>query len=339
MTYPLSDSFCTRFHCSKPFLPYYPGREWSILSHDPPAPTVGHCDLTRDGAWEREWKHPLERCILHPPRPGSFGTTTVDLKIVDIVRAGDQHSSQLVTVQVVNVDPPESSLPTSNIPLMAKIYDPLYFDHEQDDADPFLCVDRAYCQEAAAYKALSELQGTIIPRYYGSYSFDLPAGDATTRSVRLILIEVVPGSCMLQLDPVDFSQSERQVIMKAIVDAESLLYTHNVLHGDVHPRNILILDTGREISARQVVLVDLGRARIGRSTRLDNPEYEKKYLPGVPISPLLRWNKAWFKLRDYEYASDASMAYMKSIWLPSFLFRPLPPEPRFGDVSGKRLRY
>ncbi|KAK9362912.1 hypothetical protein V1504DRAFT_438149 [Lipomyces starkeyi] len=319
-------------------------RELSIRSHDPAAPAVGHCDLTRDGAWEREWKHPLEPCILHPPRPGSFGTATVDLKIVDIVRAGDQRSSQLVTVQVVNVDPPGSSLPLSNITLMAKIYDPLYFDHEQDDADPFLCVDRAYCREVAAYKALSELQGTTIPRYYGSYSFDLPAGDATTRSLRMILIEVVPGS----------------FIMKAIVDAESLLYTHNVLHGDVHQRNILILDTSREISARQVVLVDLGRARIGRSTRLDDPEYEKKYLPGVPIGPLLRWSKAWFKLRDYECfepwidwdwqswleqnygiidSSDASMAYMKSIWLPSFLFRPLPPEPRVGDVSGKRVRY
>ncbi|KAK9320248.1 hypothetical protein V1517DRAFT_310026 [Lipomyces orientalis] len=186
MTYPLSDSFCTRFHCSKPFLPYYPRRELSIRSHDPPAPNVGNCDLTRDGAWEREWKHPLERCILHPPRPGSFGTTTVDLKIVE-------------HIQVVNVHPPESSLPPCNIPLMAKIYDPLYYDHEQDDADPFLCVDRAYCHETAAYKALPELQGTIMPRYYGSYSFDLPASDATTRSVRMILIEVVTGSCMQQL--------------------------------------------------------------------------------------------------------------------------------------------
>lgn len=31
-----------------------------------------------------------------------------------------------------------------NLTLVAKLYDPLYFDQDQDDADPFLCVNRDY---------------------------------------------------------------------------------------------------------------------------------------------------------------------------------------------------
>ncbi|KAK9235011.1 hypothetical protein V1525DRAFT_411229 [Lipomyces kononenkoae] len=229
MTYPLSDSFCTRFKIPKLFLPYYPGQQFTVVSHDPPEPTTY---ITR----ERESKHPLERCILHPPLPGSIGATTVYLRIVESVRLGDNYNAQVAKVQVECVIPHESSSPPQ------KFYDPLYFDHEQDDVDPFLCVDRHYSHEVAAYNALSDLHGSTIPRYFGSYSLELPA-EATVRSVRLILMEFISGTSMLQLNPSDFSQLQSQVIMKAIVDAESLVYTHNLRHRDIHPRNILVLNT------------------------------------------------------------------------------------------------
>ncbi|KAJ8098149.1 hypothetical protein POJ06DRAFT_145796 [Lipomyces tetrasporus] len=146
---------------------------------------------------------------------------------------------------------------------------------------------------AAAYKALSVLQGSTIPIYYGSYSLELPA-EGTVRSVRLILMEFVPGTSMQQLNPSDFSQLERQVIMNAVIDAESLVYTHNVRHSDIHPRNILVLSTATTTYDRRVVVVDFGKADVGRSPCPIDPEEEARYLPGVPISPLLRWNVAWW---------------------------------------------
>lgn len=69
-----------------------------------------------------------------------------------------------------------------------------------------------------------------------------------------------------------------------------------------------------------------------------DPEEEQKWLPGTFISPLLRWRQAWCPLAyskdwvdwDYqswleaEYADTVSSItpYMKSMWLPDFLFKP-----------------
>lgn len=96
--------------------------------------------------------------------------------------------------------------------LLQQVYDPLYFDHSDDDTDPFLCVRCHYSREAASYTRLSDLQGTVIAAYYGSYSLELPVDDdeAKTRTVRLILIEYIPGSSMQQLQPQDFSQLEQK---------------------------------------------------------------------------------------------------------------------------------
>ena len=237
-----------------------------------------------------------------------------------------------------------TNAPLSDVQLIAKFYNPLYFDHKQDDADPFLCTDHDYSHETAVCKALYQLQGTIIPRFYGSYTCELPIPDGkTSRSVRLILMENVPGICMQKLKPVDFTQSERQNILKAVVDAESLLYTHNVQHRDVHPRNILVLRS--DVATLRVVLIDFGKSLIGRVPCRALPGEEQKYRLGVPISPLLRWNQAWWRHRqkvldewidwdwqpwlEYHYGSTRASitADMVSIWLPSFLTRPPRPPP------------
>ncbi|EER39539.1 conserved hypothetical protein [Histoplasma capsulatum H143] len=237
---------------------------------------------------------------------------------------------------------PSDFLPT-DLNLVAKIYDPLNFSHIQDDMDPFLCVDRDYSRETATYTALSKsnLPGTVIPRYFGSYTLQWPvtmSETVTTRSVRLILIEYVPGASLQQLNPADFSQQYRKTLMKAVIDAKTLLYTHGVQHRDLHPRNILVLnDTVAKASdAWGIRIVDFGHSVLGRAPflELEGPEH----LPGVPISPLLRWHKAW---RRFEFFSDwidwdwqswlecvyghmrASLTeHMVSTWLPAILTEP-----------------
>ncbi|KAK2735608.1 hypothetical protein FQN55_002192 [Onygenales sp. PD_40] len=231
---------------------------------------------------------------------------TANLEIIDAIRAGDNHSAQLVTVLVKQVSP-QNTLPTDT-KLPAKIYDPLYYDHEQDDADPFLCVDRDYSQETAVYRSLPNLYGTIIPRYFGSFTLKLPVDSKTTRSVRLILMEIVPGTSMQQLKPTDFSQLQRQAIMKAVIDAETLLYTYNISHGDRHPRNTLVVNAAEASNRRRVVIIDFGRSSIGRTPFL---EEEERYLPGVEISPLLRWNEAW----GFWHAFDEWIDWDWQAWL------------------------
>jgi serine/threonine protein kinase len=323
--YPISDSYCTKNRVSKPSLPYQPGRHLTLLSHQPPAPTTFDCSLNSKTADERRSKHPLARCLSHSPLPGKDGHHTAELVICRPIRVGDEHSAQVMAVRVKSSS--SNDLPTDT-DLAAKIYDPLYFDHEQDEADPFLCVDRDYSHETAAYTALSTLQGGIIPKYFGSFSIKLRAGP-TFRTVRLILFEFIPGQSMRQLSSAKLSQPIRQTIMKAVIDAESLIYTHNVVHMDMRPANVLICGIPQ---VQRVVIIDFGQCAIGRHPLR---QYHQKYLPGVPISPLLRWNKprgnfeswidwdwlAWLN-HVYEPTRASITDDMRSLFLP-------PPEPLY----------
>lgn len=250
-----------------------------VRSHSPPSPTVGSCSLNPNTAYERESKHPLERCLLHPPLPGSDRPHTVLMELTGTIRIGDNQSAQLAAVQVLNVTPTTTHGLLTNQTLVAKLYDPLYFDHDQDDADPFLCVDRDYSRETATYTALSKLQGTVIPKYYGSYSLEIPVDATRKRFVRLILIELITGTSMQQLDPAGFSQLERQIIMKAVIDVESLIYTYNVQHRDIHPRNIIVAGKFAPSHSRKVVFIDFGKSVVGRS------KFSRRSDGGTAISP------------------------------------------------------
>ena len=250
-----------------------------------------------------------------------FTSGVAELEIVGLVRAGDRHGAQLLAVRVLTST---HDLP-SDTGLLAKLYDPLYFDHEQDDADPFLCVDRAYTHESAVYTKIEDFQGSTIPKYYGSFSLSLPVDHKNSREVRLILIENVPGISMQNLSPSNFTKSERQAIMKAIIDSETALYNREIAHNDTHPRNILVLPQPSD-HARKVVLVDFGLAWTSRSPF---PEWEERFLPGVPISPLLRWIKprewfdgwvdwdweAWVE-EHYEHTRGSITEYMQRKWGP-----------------------
>ena len=102
MTYPLSADFCAKFNITTPPLPYVKGQRLIVRSHYPPSPNVGSCTLSPNTAYERESNHPLERCLLHPPLPGSDGLHTLQLRIVETIRVGDNQSAQLAAVQVLD---------------------------------------------------------------------------------------------------------------------------------------------------------------------------------------------------------------------------------------------
>jgi hypothetical protein len=53
-------------------------------------------------------------------------------------------------------------LPLKGTRLVAKAYDPLYF-NDEGYLNPFLCMDKYYTHEANAYMVLIELQGQWIP--------------------------------------------------------------------------------------------------------------------------------------------------------------------------------
>ncbi|PYH31909.1 uncharacterized protein BO87DRAFT_398988 [Aspergillus neoniger CBS 115656] len=230
-------------------------------------------------------------------------------------------SAQVFNVCVLK---PESNTETfqGTRNLVAKVYDPLYLNDHGGYLNPFLCVDKHYTHEAQTYRVLSDLQGDLIPRFYGSYSTDINCQDIgddaetnemCSRTVRLILIEHVPGKSILQAGPGNFPPRDRQQIMESVIEFESEVYRRDILLTDLSPRNVMMVPPG---SRRQcnLVFLDLAGALFGR--KLDEPLLAgREFFLGQYISPILRWKKG-MKLEfddwiDWEWADwvDAEFAH------------------------------
>ena len=327
----------------KPPFPYTKGAKLKISPHEPPSPPPPRRGIVY--ADVEEWRDfsPLQRCLKHPPPPGVNLSGSAVLEIQSPVQADDDLRSQVVRVQVKPAGSDEGSQnilsklpsPDSQAQIVAKLYDPLYFNHNQTDGDPFKLINSTYPTEAGAYSKLQQVQGKIIPRYYGSFtcSFPVTAGEAEdndganeeekkavkgVRHVRLILIEYIPGRSMYSLDPHSLDVTQRQTLLGAIIDAETAVFTENIKLNDVAPRNTMIRfrqspntaaegesmrraqsssenqaagdESQQELRLDTVVLMDFDVADLGRdSPRLLKYFGEACYLPGVYISPLLRW--------------------------------------------------
>lgn len=240
-------------------------------------------------------------------------------------------------VKVLTEDPPVKGL-SQGQQVVAKLYDPMYMNDDGFYINPFLVADKEYTNETAAYQALSDFQGSKIPRYYGSYSLDIPLpGPLEDKcSVRLTLIEPITGPSMPKGEPCGFSQEARQSIMKSLIEFDTLVYAKYMSLSDLHPRNIMLTDRG-------TVFIDFGDICFDNS---DIPELVTKSFPGMYISPLLRWHQAqdrtygfenwidwdWQHWLEAEFGHTAATIKpeMQERFLPSFLLnRSNSPPPLF----------
>ncbi|PWY78361.1 hypothetical protein BO70DRAFT_380595 [Aspergillus heteromorphus CBS 117.55] len=276
---------CSRSNpiCKEYGIPYTTGRTLVVQPHSPPPPTTvttNCCLSTPAKREERQHFTPVENCLRNPPLPGRLESGTLPLEILDTIRVGDCHSAQVFTIQAHK----EQGLVPHHQPLVAKVYDPLYLDDDGGLVDQFHCVDRFYTHEVRAYQTLAAFQGGLIPRFYGSFSLDIPVEGAGTRAVRLILIEYIPGLSMQQANPSEFP---RHVL--------HLVYEKDILLTDLSPRNAMMVgvDSG---SDRELVFIDLADAVFGR-IRQDLLRFKKELFRGQYVSPLLRWKTN----RPYEF--------------------------------------
>lgn len=276
----------------KPRIPYVKGWHFTVQNHTPPRPTVNEIPMScefknREDAIKVERLHPIERCLQYPPLPGSYSSCSLELQIRGTIRIGDRHHSQVVLVEVIAASPSVNGLSQGQC-VVAKLYDPMYIDDDEFFINPFLVAEKGYTFETATYMDLSDLQGSSIPRYYGSYSLDIPLGSETTdkRSVRLILIEFIPGLSMQKTDPDQFPQENRQNIMKFLVEFETLVYSRDILLRDLHPRNVMVTTDGH------VVVIDFADADIGwgalsAQSLFNSFQFHRdNYVP-----PLVRWHE------------------------------------------------
>ncbi|KAL4888050.1 hypothetical protein BDV59DRAFT_189430 [Aspergillus ambiguus] len=283
----------------KPPVPYTPGWRFTAKSHNVSAPTLvlqGCCTNSEGDRRERKKLYPIDRCLAHPPLPGKEGNDTVSLEVIDLLKGGDGHNSQVLIVRLLDFESTSQILPQKGSRLVAKIYDPLYFDDDEGHLNPFLCMDKYYTHEANAYVVLGELAGQWIPRYYGSYSLSLSVNSVHTRTVRMILVEHIEGVTMAATEPRNFSRSSRQSIMRSIVDLESRIFEKDLWLTDLDPRNVIISSPGSDRPS--VVFIDFAHALFNRR-RDDPPALRLNYFLGEYISPILRWKEIGGKVESF----------------------------------------
>ncbi|KAJ9219570.1 hypothetical protein DTO027B5_4838 [Paecilomyces variotii] len=270
----------------QPPFPYTKGWIFHAQTHisPPPTPVTYNCCLsTTQEREDRERLGKLRWCLDHPPLSGEMGAGGIDLEIQDAFRVGDRCNAQVFTAKVLQA-PPNFRCLQPGKEIITKIYDPLYFNDEGGYINPFRSVDKHYTHEARTYDVLSDIQGQLIPTFYGSYTSDIPVDGHLKRTVRLILLDYIPGTSMQQVNPKDFSQQTRQQIMRSIVDFETLIFQRNIALTDLSPRNIVMKET------LDLIFIDFAGALFGR-TRDDIDAKAVDLLLGQYISPLLRWPK------------------------------------------------
>lgn len=251
----------------RPPFPYRRGLELSIRRHSPPPPYgSGYVK----GPERQESPSPpirevtqSEWCVRHPPEasPSPHPDPTLHkLRVLDELACKDGRGPQVVRCCL---DDDESQV------YVAKIYDALYYDFTWSGTpvDVTWRADMDYRCEAAAYEDLQKekVDGVLVPKYYGSWTFDVPLrGSDIIRPVRMVLMEWIQGITMYSLveegQTTRIPPQQRLNILAGAMEVYSKLCFHGVIHRDFAPRNILLVGSNIETQMPRIVLFDLNRS-------------------------------------------------------------------------------
>jgi len=233
---------------------------------------------------------------------------------------------------------------------VAKIYDGVDYPLSGPGPRGYDCMYRAdqdYGREAAAYQNMPlGLQGSIVPRYFGSWTFSVESG------VRMILLEHVDGEGMLdkifcakgvtQTDlpaelfdtlPIDYGllppERERLDVLASVIEAEVTLLNVGIAHRDVAPRNVLI-----SRSTKRVILIDFNKSRVYKCYEFGRQVLKSWGSNPLPISPIeYYWKSSWFTdefggwiPQSWFAHKDGVLNWLCTRWGASTKFASLPKE-------------
>lgn len=298
----------------KPHILYTVGQTFTVRRHIPPPPFLKPYPNLRPPFPDNLQKlTQLEYCLSWHPLEGS----TCD----------DDAFSFTVTKELRVCGGGGAQIIVANGNLVAKIYDPLYYPAYKNSCrrdDVIMRADFDYSREAASYNELrGPLEGTIIPKYYGSWTCDItvntPYGPRK-RPVRLILMEFVDGICMQDLDANEFTEEERSNIMVKAIDAERAIAFHGVHHKDFAPRNVLCSGNDLRSTDLRVTIIDFNVSIV---TRLAYPRIPSNSVR-LPASPIKRWQhyplgfEGWVPSKP-----DEKKEWLWKHWAGSPLYQPV----------------
>src|SRR6266849_4514139 len=126
--------------------------------------------------------------------------------------------------------------------LVAKIYDPVFFDDDETQCDdPFVLGDLSISCEVVSYRRLGPLKGTKVPRFYGYFAAALPGQH--DRTVYIILLEEVSGRDLRAVVPPDVAGNVCAKHKNVIIAALRLFFdilACGVDQQDMQPRNVIL---------------------------------------------------------------------------------------------------
>ncbi|CAH0022702.1 unnamed protein product [Clonostachys rhizophaga] len=261
------------------------------------------------------------------------GAQQHSLKILQVISVGYHRRSQVFKCQL---DGDEEKI------YMAKAYDPAF--SVEYPYDVTYAADASYSTEAAAYEDIKRFgyDGTFSPRYYGSWTFNLPiykdrsiraSVRANTRPVRMILMEYIEGLDFEEIFKVKvellLSPQERLYVLNDILKAKAFLQFAGVSHRDPFPRNVILrgssssaTDITGDHTAGKVVIIDFEHAV---ATRRPNCLYAAPR-EDRPINPIYHhWRHCpaeWGCLVPEPFFSNYAewQKWMKDSWLNNRAF-------------------
>jgi hypothetical protein len=113
-----------------------------------------------------------------------------------------------------------------------------------------------YVTELGAYRRLASLQGTLLPKLYGTVRCDLLGG-----TVNGLLLEYLGEKAFTLEDlPWTVGEEELQVIYDASLTAVGNIGDQGVIHCDINLGNVMVVPA----KVPRVVIIDFGLARLRR---------------------------------------------------------------------------
>ena len=134
-----------------------------------------------------------------------------------------------------------------------------------------LCIDM-FKTETTAYTKLRSYQGTRIPRLFAPATLrikplhlengvDSTPPDSELFQVHGILLELIPGFTLAQLDEDKAPRTSWQAIVDQAIQTVHILSDHNILNGDIRTSNILITPDADAQGGYRVIMIDFAQCR------------------------------------------------------------------------------
>ena len=219
---------------------YHPGAVFQLFKQQPPTLPIPLSNnlkslLSRDDRKLEQTRGRLYNCYRHniPIPPNSSPALSVTL--ASPLSAGiRERPTQVWKVSSGSGPNGSHSEPT----LVARFYDPFYYNDPKGEIDPFIDIDRSTAIEPEAYRRLQPVQGSLVPKFHGLFLCRIPS---QLRNVYVILLDYVRGVDLASLHSRALCADHKNAITDEVVQVISRLHFLGVEHHDITPGNLILL--------------------------------------------------------------------------------------------------